>query len=217
MAFLTPNWVPLKRVCKFPNVLRVYKRAGRGQGSGRTGRRSSVPADTDGLRDRHRYDRLQVSFTAATAILCEVGQETHNLRYGLVVPGSDLGLPANPSYVFDPGATNGSTTATITTVSGGVVTTVAGTHHGRDDCAAGTTPVGTLISAVKGFLMTVKIAVQGESLPGTGNPSPPALPAWIRKDLAAPQSDWQSVQIDITNIPGVRPLRKDGRWVGTPY
>ena len=34
MAYLTPNWVPLKRVCKFPNVLRIYKRAGRGQGTG---------------------------------------------------------------------------------------------------------------------------------------------------------------------------------------
>ena len=34
MAYLTPCWVPLKRVLKMPNVLKVYKRAGRGQGTG---------------------------------------------------------------------------------------------------------------------------------------------------------------------------------------
>ena len=34
MALLSPCWVPLKRVLKMPEVLQVYKRAGRGQGTG---------------------------------------------------------------------------------------------------------------------------------------------------------------------------------------
>ena len=210
MAFLTPNWVPLKRVCKFPNVLRVYKRAGRGQGSGQ----GAVPPFQQTLTGFATATGTtgQVSFTAATYPV-QVGQEL-TISGTLGGSGSISGYANPTTYLI--GATNGSTTATITTVSGGVVTTVAGTITGAT-IVAGTTPVGTLISAVKGFLMTVKIAVQGESLPGTGNPSPPALPAWIRKNPLSNFSDWQDVQIDITNIPGVRPLRKDGRWVGTPY
>ena len=123
MAFLTPCWVPLKRVLKFPEVLQVYKRAGRGQGTGQ-------------------------------------------------------GIIATGDYA------------------------------------------GKLQSAQKGFLRTVQIWVQGESLPGTGNPSPPALPSWIRKiptpGAVLQASDLMQVQIDVTNIPGVRPLRKDGTWTGQP-
>ena len=122
MALLSPCWVPLKRVLKFPEVLQVYKRAGRGQGTGQ-----------------------------------------------------------------------------------GIIAT--GTYGGR------------LQSAQKGFLRTVQIWVQGESLPGTGNPSPPALPSWIRRLPPLSSStplDLMAVQIDVTNIPGVRPLRKDGTWGGQP-
>jgi hypothetical protein len=210
MAYLTPNWIPLKRVCKFPNVLRVYKRAGRGQGSGQ----GTVPPFQQTLTGFATAAGTtgQVSFTASTYPV-QVGQEV-TLSGVLGGTGTISGYTNPTTYLV--GVTNGSTTATLTTLAGGVVTTTAGTISGIT-VVAGTTPVGTLLSAVKGFLMTVKIAVQGESLPGTGNPSPPALPAWIRKDPGSAPSDWQSVQIDVTNIPGVRPLRKDGRWVGTPY
>ncbi len=210
MAYLTPNWVPLKRVCKFPNVLRVYKRAGRGQGSGQ----GTVPPFQQTLTGFATAVGTtgQVSFTASTYPV-QVGQEvTISGAYG--GSGSITGYTNPTTYLV--GATNGSTTATLTTTTGGALVSVAGTATGIT-VVAGTTPVGTLLSAVKGFLMTVKIAVQGETLPGTGNPTPPALPAWIRKNPLSNSSDWQDVQIDITNIPGVRPLRKDGRWVGTPY
>ncbi len=209
MAYLTPNWVPLKRVCKFPNVLRIYKRAGRGQGTGQ----GAVPPFQQTLTTFATTGVAgQVSF-AATTYPVQVGQEvTISGTYGGT--GSITGYTNPTTYLV--GVTNGTTTATLTTLAGGALTTTAGTPSGIT-VVAGTSPPGTLLSAQKGFLMTVKIAVQGESLPGVGNPSPPALPAWIRKDPGSAPSDWQSVQIDITNIPGVRPLRKDGRWVGTPY
>ncbi len=122
MAYLTPCWVPLKRVLKMPEVLQVYKRAGRGQGTGQ----------------------------------------------GIIATGD-----------YD----------------------------------------GKLQSGQKGFLRTVQIWIQGETLPGTGNPTPPALPSWIRfmPPLASSTPhDIMTCQIDVTNIPSVRPLRKDGRWTGTP-
>ena len=210
MAYLTPNWVPLKRVCKFPNVLRVYKRAGRGQGSGQ-GAVLPFQQTLTGFATATGTTG-QVSFTASTYPV-QVGQEvTISRTYGGT--GSITGYTNPTTYLVS--VTNGTTTATLTTTTGGALTTAAGTATGIT-VVAGTTPVGTLLSAVGGFLMTVKIAVQGESLPGVGNPSPPALPAWIRKNPLSNFSDWQDVQIDITNIPGVRPLRKDGRWVGTPY
>ena len=116
MALLSPCWVPLKRVLKFPEVLQVYKRAGRGQGTGQ-----------------------------------------------------------------------------------GIIAT--GTYGGR------------LQSAQKGFLRTVQIWLQGETVK---NPSaPPALPSWIRKSPLG-SNDLMDVQIDVTNIPSVRPLRKDGTWGGQP-
>ncbi len=112
MAYPTPVWVPLKRVCKFPNVLKVYKRAGRGQGTGQ----------------------------------------------GIIATG----------------------------------------------------PVsGTLVSAQKGFLRTVAIFFQGETL---SNGTTPSIPSWLRKNPLSNSNDWQDAEVDITNIPGVRPLRKDGRF-----
>lgn len=121
MAFLTPCWVPLKRVLKFPEVLQVYKRAGRGQGTGQ-------------------------------------------------------GIIATGDYA------------------------------------------GKLQSAQKGFLRTVQIWLQGETLSGAG--SPPALPSWLRKiptpGVSTVAQDMMQVQVDVTNIPGVRPLRKDGTWTGQP-
>ena len=209
MAYLTPNWVPLKRVCKFPNVLRIYKRAGRGQGTGQ----GAVPPFQQTLAGFATTGIAgQVSFTAATYPV-QVGQEV--LISGVYGgTGSITGYTNPTTYLV--GATNGTTTATLTTLAGGALVSVAGTATGIT-VVANTSPPGTLLSAQKGFLMTVKIAVQGETLPGTGNPTPPALPAWIRKNPLSNFSDWQDVQIDITNIPGVRPLRKDGRWVGTPY
>ena len=117
MAYLTPCWVPIKRVLKMPNVLKVYKRAGRGQGTGQ-----GVVAYTNS---------------------------------------------------------------------------------------------GVLLSGQKGFLRTVQIWIQGETLPGTGNPTPPALPSWIRfmPPLASSTPhDIMTCQIDVTNIPSVRPLRKDGTF-----
>jgi hypothetical protein len=190
-------------------VLRIYKRAGRGQGTGQ----GAVPPFQQTLTTFATTGVAgQVSF-AATTYPVQVGQEvTISGVYGGT--GSITGYANPTTYLV--GVTNGTTTATLTTLAGGALTTTAGTPSGIT-VVAGTSPPGTLLSAQKGFLMTVKIAVQGETLPGTGNPTPPALPAWIRKNPLSNFSDWQDVQIDITNIPGVRPLRKDGRWVGTPY
>jgi hypothetical protein len=210
MAYLTPLWVPVYRAAKFPNIEKVYKRAGRGQGTGQgiappwyqtiTG--FATATGTTG----------QVSFTATTYPV-QVGQAiTISGVYGGT--GSISGYANPTTYLV--GATNGTTTATLTTLSGGVVTTVAGTATGIT-VVGNTSPPGTLLSEPKGFLMTVKIWIQGESLPGVGNPSPPALPAWIRLPPGVEKASWQNYQVDITNIPGVRPLRKDGRWVGTPY
>src|SRR5208282_5090943 len=118
MALLSPCWVPLKRVLKFPEVLQVYKRAGRGQGTGQ-----------------------------------------------------------------------------------GIIAT--GTYGGR------------LQSAQKGFLRTVQIFLKGE------NPAAPApaIPSWIRllpPSASTSPKDLMACQIDVTAIPGVRPLRKDGTWGGQP-
>ena len=108
------TWISLKRACKYPEVEKVYKRAGRGQGTGQ-------------------------------------------------------GVP--------------------------------------------TYALGTLQSAPKGFFRTVMNFVQGSS---AGNGLGPALPAWIRLKPDAtgtdPKSDWQNVQVDVTAIPGVRPLRDSGKW-----
>ncbi len=112
MAYPTPLWVPFKRVRKFPNVLKVFKRAGRGQGTGQ----------------------------------------------GIIATG-----PAS----------------------------------------------SVLVSAPKGFERTIQNFFQGPNPKQGGAPS---IPSWLRKDPLSNSNDWQDCQVDITNIPGVRPLRKDGRW-----
>lgn len=78
----------------------------------------------------------------------------------------------------------------------------AGRGQGSTQSAGGSTPK----QAAKGFLMTVKIAVQSGA----------ALPAWIRKAPLTGNSgignDWQDVQVDVTAIPGVRKLNTNGKW-----
>lgn len=80
----------------------------------------------------------------------------------------------------------------------------AGRGQGTGQGVAG---ASTPKSAAKGFLMTVKRLVNESN--GA------ALPAWIRKSPGSGPSDWQNVQVDITAIPGVRPLRlTNGKWRG---
>lgn len=64
---------------------------------------------------------------------------------------------------------------------------------------------GAAGSAQKGFLVTVKRAVNESN--GA------ALPAWIRKSPGA-SNDWQDCQVDVTAIPGVRPLMVNGKPQG---
>lgn len=205
MAFLTPNWIPLKRVCKFPNVLKVYKRAGWGQGTGQgippTANSSALLSAPKGfLRTVANFFvnngaesglNLQVLQTlAAFAPTGTAGQFSFTATTGVVVgqtvkisgtyggTGSITGYVNPTSYLVS--VTNGTSTATLTTLGGAAIVTTSGTPSG----------------------LTVTLA---------------GLPAWIRKSPGNNSNDWQDCQIDVTNIPGVRPLRKDGRWVGTPY
>lgn len=67
----------------------------------------------------------------------------------------------------------------------------------------------TLLSAPRGFLETVRIFVQGLD-PNGGNGG--VLPAWIKKRPGGGPQQWQDVLIDVTSIPGVRPLRDNGKW-----
>jgi hypothetical protein len=70
-------------------------------------------------------------------------------------------------------------------------------------------------SAPRGFLATVRIAVQGQNpdQPLVGHP----LPGWIRVPPGLTSTpSWQDYQVDVTNIPGVRPLRKDGKCIRGP-
>lgn len=76
----------------------------------------------------------------------------------------------------------------------------AGRGQGTGQGGAG---ASTPKSAAKGFLATVKRFVVESS--GA------ALPAWIRKSPLA-ENDWQNVQVDVTAIPGVRPLNTNGKW-----
>jgi hypothetical protein len=57
-------------------------------------------------------------------------------------------------------------------------------------------------SAPRGFLETVRAAVTLAS--GA------ALPAWIRKSPTG-SNDWQNCSVDVTAIPGVRPLNTNGK------
>jgi hypothetical protein len=70
-------------------------------------------------------------------------------------------------------------------------------------------PSSQLVSAQRGFARTVQIFFQGKNLAAPA----PALPGWIRKSPLSNSNDWQDCQIDVTAIPGVRPLRDNGKWV----
>ena len=205
MAYQTPLWVPIKRVVKFPNVLKVYKRAGHGQGTGQgvppIANSSALLSAPKGflqtVMDFFHYQGAesglnfaplqtlgsfvitgtagQISFTSTQTVV--VGQ-TVKIAGTFGGTGSITGYVNPTSYLVS--VTNGTTTATLTTLSGGAIVSVAGTPTG----------------------LTVTVA---------------GLPFRIRKSPLNNSNDWQDCQIDITNIPGVRPMRKDGRWVGTAY
>jgi hypothetical protein len=59
--------------------------------------------------------------------------------------------------------------------------------------------------APRGFLYTVKRYVQGASLGLL-----PVLPAWIQLSPLG-SNDWQNCKVDVTAIPGVRPLNTNGK------
>ncbi len=82
----------------------------------------------------------------------------------------------------------------------------AGRGQGTGQAAPGLNPGSSLLlSAPRGFLATVKRFVNESN--GA------SLPAWIRKmPGVGGLNQWQTVQIDVTAIPGVRKLRKDGKW-----
>lgn len=76
---------------------------------------------------------------------------------------------------------------------------------GRGQGAGGTSGGGSPKSAILGFLTNVKRFVNESS--GA------ALPSWIRKSPLG-SNDWQNVQVDVTAIPGVRPLNTNGKPQG---
>lgn len=76
---------------------------------------------------------------------------------------------------------------------------------GRGQGAGGTAGGGSPASALAGFLMTVKRAVN--------EANGAALPSWIRKSPLG-MNDWQNVQVDVTAIPGVRKLMVNGKPQG---
>lgn len=84
-----------------------------------------------------------------------------------------------------------------------------GTGQGTPTAPPGNSTMPT--SAPLGFLETVREAVQGKNVDGTlvGHP----LPAWIRVPPNVTKGSWQNYQVDVTNIPGVRVLRDNGKWV----
>lgn len=61
-------------------------------------------------------------------------------------------------------------------------------------------------SARKGFLTYVKYLVQG-AYNGTI-----ALPAWIQLAGGAANNDWQNCKVNVSAIPGVRPLLANGKY-----
>lgn len=75
----------------------------------------------------------------------------------------------------------------------------AGRGQGSTQTAGAAVPK----SARYGFLTFVKRVVS----------EVPSLPSWIRKSPAG-SNDWQNVQVDVTAIPGVRPLHTNGKWTG---
>jgi hypothetical protein len=65
---------------------------------------------------------------------------------------------------------------------------------------------GTPTSAPRGFLETVRAAISASFANGA------ALPAWIRVAPGYEESRaWQTAQVDVTAIPGVRPLFTNGK------
>ncbi len=58
-------------------------------------------------------------------------------------------------------------------------------------------------SARVGFLTYVKRLVSEQA----------TVPSWVRKSPTG-SNDWQNVQVDVTAIPGVRPLHTNGKWTG---
>lgn len=86
----------------------------------------------------------------------------------------------------------------------------AGRGQGTGQGIIATGPVSSqLVSAPRGFLRTIQIFFQGQTVQ---NASTPTLPAWIRKRPGGAPNDWQDCQVDVTAIPGVRPLRDNGKW-----
>lgn len=61
-------------------------------------------------------------------------------------------------------------------------------------------------SAVRGFLETVRAAVSASFAAGA------SLPSWIRLAPGYTESRaWQTAQVDVTTIPGVRALNTNGK------
>lgn len=84
----------------------------------------------------------------------------------------------------------------------------AGWGQGTGQSASGQPQnVGAPSSMPKGFLTYVKYLVQGAAN-GTI-----ALPAWIRVEPGYEESKaWQTVQVNVSAIPGVRPLYTNGKY-----
>ena len=70
----------------------------------------------------------------------------------------------------------------------------------------------SLVSAPRGFLETVRWFFQGPNPNGTETGGRNELPAWIRVRPGFTNQGWQDCQVDVTAIPGVRPLRDNGKW-----
>jgi hypothetical protein len=66
--------------------------------------------------------------------------------------------------------------------------------------------VGLPSSAAKGFLTYVKYLVQGAAN-GTI-----VMPSWIQLSPGAASNDWQNCKVNVSAIPGVRPLYANGKY-----
>lgn len=81
----------------------------------------------------------------------------------------------------------------------------AGWGQGAGNTVGQPQNVGTPTSAVKGFLNVVRYYVQAASR-GVGT-----MPAWIRLSPTG-SNDWQDAQVNVSAIPGVRPLLANGKY-----
>ncbi len=86
-----------------------------------------------------------------------------------------------------------------------------GQGTGQGTPTAPNTNSSLLTSAPKGFLTTVANAVRGQNPDGASVGH--TLPTWLRAAPGAELGSWQDYQVDVKSIPGVRPLRKDGKYV----